>query len=410
MAPQTTHLSIDSDNDAHTPYAPPKGAAFPNCTEEALDTAWEIWRLEFKAAMRNPPTYGNHHDHLTDGYQLLSLLGNKIGAVEGRLPEYLTPIMKDMYFRGWKQDLHLRPLLEAYKAYRNGLEPAKWAPPADAGPIGGGRARRRKIAEPGKWLGPLQDAEDAAKAAKGKGKEEGEKPKKKTARGSSGGVAGTSAAVRVTPTPAITPAGAPSTGRGGKTIKSSATVDDSDDDDEDVELVNDPPCGRCRDSGYSCTVQEPPPPKKAGGKPIVVHSCAPCTKSKHKCSLVPPAAGGRKSRKVSKEVGSDDGQSTSKAVRAPRVRKKPAMTVVPAGGPGEASTSLAFLSSSPSNIVIKRSPFPRARLRGWQPRSSESSSCRTRSPPKGRTSPASTLRFRPSKPGPPTRCCECGKA
>ena len=342
MAPPTTHTTLDSDNDEQAPYVPPTAQHFPNCTAHALDEALDIWRVEFKAALKVPTTYADHHDHLTDGFQLLSQLSHRLNVVEGKITEHLTPVMKDMYFRGWKQEIHRQALIDGYQAWRNGLVPVEFTPPAGQR-IGPKRARRRKVAVPGNWLGPLEDAEKLAANAKGKGKEEGEKAKKKTPRGSGGTVAGTSAATAtIAPTPAITPARATSTGRGSKTvIKSSATVDDTDDEEEDIELVNDPPCGRCRDLSYVCTVQEPAPPKKAGGKPVVLYSCAPCGKSKNKCSLVPPPAGGRKSRKISEEV-SDGGQSTSKAARAPRVRKKPSMMVVPAGGPGEASTCLVF--------------------------------------------------------------------
>jgi hypothetical protein len=171
-------------------------------------------------------------------------------------------------------------------------------------------------------------AESAAeKPTKGKGKQKETAPAKKA----------TATAKATTPSGATKRASSSkptATSAAGKKEKEKATSIESSADEEELAL-NNPPCIRCAEQDVACTAKEPAPPKKQGGKPVIFHSCGPCGIAKAKCSLVPAPAGSRKGAKSDAKVaeeGSDEGAS----VRAPRPRKKtPAMTVVPAGGPGE---------------------------------------------------------------------------
>ena len=142
-APAPTHLDLDNDSggsvmmdDDDDDYIPPTADAYPRATVEAVQAALTIWVREFKSALSFPDDYSEHHDHLTDGFQVLSRLANKLGASEGTIIKHITPVMKDMYYRGWKQSMHQEPLANAYRAHRRGDEPEDWTPPTSAPPRG----------------------------------------------------------------------------------------------------------------------------------------------------------------------------------------------------------------------------------------------------------------------------------
>jgi hypothetical protein len=366
-------LDLDSENDDHDDdiimddddaYTPPHHSDFPHCTAEAVKEGIKIWLSEFKDALHIPDNYWKHHDNLTDGFQVLSHIANRLDVAKGTIIEHVIPVMKDMYFRGWDQKIHQNGLVTAYKLCRKGMNSVDWAPPAGVPPRGRVRAERLMPPVRGRWLTPLEEAEKVAeKQKKGKAKQVDGPEGKGTKKGA--------AAVRATPPAPKTPrtsaaaAGdkAPATGRSANRKKSSETIVDSDaDDDDDTQLVNSPPCTRCQgDASLLCTVQPALPSKRVGGKPVTIHVCGPCAKSKNKCSLVPPPAGGRRTPKadakvedvvsvVSDEGGIGAGESSVKAARAPRARRKPAPTVVPAGGPGELGMSLG------SNLVYDYRP------------------------------------------------------
>ena len=355
MAPTLTRINLDSDSDNDEveiedgPFTPPLAKDFPKCTPEVLAKGLEVWLEEFKQALSLPDQYGEHHDHLTDGFQLLSLLAHRLDVAKGTVIEHITPMMKDMYYRGWQPKIHTKPLIAAYKRWRKSKPVENWAAPANAGTRGSTRAPRTTVARAGEWLTFLYVAEGAVeRTPKGKGKanevakkggkkgsSDGSAPAVTTKLAASAGGGGNTSTATVPKTP----------GRGKKVEKSSVMVEDSEDED-DLRPVNESPCTRCAEVSAVCKIQDPVPSKKAGGKPIIIHVCGPCGKAKAKCSLVPPPAGVRKSaRKVSEEVVSEGeaaggGEGPSKAPRAPRARKKSATTPVPAGGPGELGMSL----------------------------------------------------------------------
>jgi hypothetical protein len=326
MAPGNSHVNLDSDdddNDVQEVYTPPPHTDFPNCTADALREAISIWLEVFKPALSKPDNYTAHHDHLLDGFQLLSHLAHGLGEMGGSILAHVGPVMKDMYFRGWDRDLHQDPLVKAYKAWKNGRDVRDFEPGAGAGPRGRKRPERKQPARAGEWLAPLVAAESAAeRPIKGKGKQKEAAPVKK-ATGKASTPSGATKRASSSKPPATSAAG-----------KKDKTSFDSSADEEELAL-NNPPCIRCAEQDVACTAKEPAPPKKQGGKPVIFHSCGPCGLAKAKCSLVPAPAGSRKGAKSdakAAEEGSDEGAS----VRAPRPRKKtPAMTVVPAGGPGE---------------------------------------------------------------------------
>ena len=347
MAPAPTYLNLDSDNDGSLAmddddeYTPPTADAYPNATVEAVHAGLSIWLDAWKAALKRPDNYWQQHDNLTNGFQLLSRLANHLGVSEGTIVEYITPVMKDMYYRGWSQKIHQSPLVTAYRAYRHDEEPEDWHPADSDGPRGTRRAPRLKAATPGDWLKPL-DALEVEKAKKGKGKQKQSVEVKPTKKG-----AATTAVIATTPAPKHASNAGPAptakdahkektAGRGKKTTKPATDSSNGDDD-----AVNDPPCTRCAaDSSLVCTIQPPAPPKKAGGKAVVLHVCGPCGKSKNKCSLVPPpaAAKGRaKSEARTNDKTIEDGPAgeggISKATG--RGKRKPTTVMVAAGAPGQ---------------------------------------------------------------------------
>jgi hypothetical protein len=364
--PERINLDSETDDDElmleDEPYTPPQQSDFPNCTPPVVAQGVEIWLAEFKQALSLKVGYEEHHDHLTDGFQLLSRLAYGMGAAKGTIIEHIMPMMKDMYFRGWEPTIHCKPLRAAYRRWSKSMPVEDWEVPAGAGPRGSVRAARTKAPRPGKWLAPLNAAEEEAEKrlrGKGKAKEVEKKESKKKSRDSApaasskrGSTAGVEAVPPKTPAP----------GRGKKVV-SRPTVD-SGDDDEVPRPVNATPCDRCAEMSLVCTIQDPVPSKRPGGKPIVVHVCGPCKESKAKCSMVPPPAGVRKGRKVSEEVVSDgevagatDAPSTSKTPRAPRPRKKNTTTPVPAGGPGELGKSFHHRLLFPlTNYLAQRFP------------------------------------------------------
>ena len=203
MAPAPTRLNLDSDTDSSIvmddnddEYTPPGPSAYPNATAEAVQAGLDIWLDAWKTALKRPDNYGEQHDHLTDGFQLLSRLANNLRASEGTIIQYITPIMKDMYYRGWLQKIHQGLLVTAYRAYRHREEAEDWNPPDDAGPRGPRHAQRLKAAMPGKWLKPLDVEKEAERATKGKGKQKQSVEAKPTKKG-----AATTAGVATTPAP-----------------------------------------------------------------------------------------------------------------------------------------------------------------------------------------------------------------
>ena len=410
MDPTTDRINLDTDTDddelmlKDEPYTPPQQSDFPNCTPQDVAKGVEIWVQEFKQALSLKVGYEEHHDHITDGFQLLSRLAYGMGAAKGTIIEHIMPIMKDMYFRGWKPALHSKSLIAAYRRWNKSKPVEEWEPPVDAGPRGSVRAARIKAPRPGNWLAPLNAAEEEAEKrvkGKGKAKEVEKKGTKKTTRESApaasskrGSMAGVEVVLPKTPAP----------GRGKKGV-SRPTVDSEDDADDEVPRpVNATPCVRCAEMSLVCTIQDPAPSRKVGGKPVVIHVCGPCAKAKAKCSAVPPPAGVRKGRKVSEEAVSDgevagatDAPSTSKTPRVPRPRKKNATTPVPAGGPGELGKSVPHGLLLPLTIAF-HSGFPPGR-RGR--RGSRSCPGRQRAP-RGEQGPPGPIRARRrSKPGPP---------
>jgi len=194
MAPTLTRINLDSNSDdgevkiEDEPFTP-LAKDFPKCMPEVVAKGLEVWLEEFKQALSLPDQYGEHHDHLTDGFQLLSLLAHHLDVAKGTIIEHITPMMKDMYYRGWQPKIHTKPLIAAYKRWRKSKPVENWAAPANTGARGSTRVPRTKVAMAGEWLTFLYVAEGAVeRTPKGKGKAN-EVAKKGGKKGSSDGSA-----------------------------------------------------------------------------------------------------------------------------------------------------------------------------------------------------------------------------
>ena len=183
-------LSDEEDDevmdDISNELAPSTTLDYPHCSLDDVLEAMRIWTAEFVASLPKPQEYARVHEHLSQGFELLSELIDPFNHREPLIFDHLLPIFVDASHRGYMYAVHYAGLAKALRRWTEGIKPKPWTRPAELPPITNARAPLEYKVYQGKWEEPLIAAEKRVQesaAVKGKGKEDGKNKQKEKVQG-----------------------------------------------------------------------------------------------------------------------------------------------------------------------------------------------------------------------------------